>query len=212
MGTNGLMDIIYRASDWIIRLAYINFLWMLFSILGLFIFGIFPSTVAMFTVLRQWIRSEKDIKIFKTFWSTFKSEFLKSNILGFILLGIGFILYIDFKFFSTIDGWVTTILNIVFLSLFVIYVIVVLYIFPVKVHFELKTIQYLKYALVIGVSFPKSTLLIALSVIILQFIMTYIPILFIFFLGSLISFLIMKISNSAFGVLEARVYKTLQSQ
>ncbi|MEH7391455.1 YesL family protein, partial [Bacillus sp. JJ1474] len=187
MGTNGLMDFIYRASDWIIRLAYVNFLWMLFSILGLIIFGIFPSTVAMFTVLRQWIRSDKDIKVFKTFWSTFKSEFLKSNILGFILLGIGFILYIDFKFFSTIDGWVATILNLVLLSLFVIYAIVVLYIFPVKVHFELKTIQYFKYALVIGVSFPKTTLLIALSVLILQYIMSYITILIIFFLGSLIS-------------------------
>ena len=35
----GLIGGIYRYSEWIMRLAYINILWILFTLLGLVVFG-----------------------------------------------------------------------------------------------------------------------------------------------------------------------------
>ncbi|MBO1911160.1 DUF624 domain-containing protein, partial [Microvirga sp. 3-52] len=51
-----------------IELIYINILWILFTILGLGIFGIFPATVSMFTIVRKIIVKEEKFKIFNTFW------------------------------------------------------------------------------------------------------------------------------------------------
>ncbi len=70
----------YRICTWIMRMAYVNLLWVAFSLLGLGIFGFFPATAAMFVVIRKWLSSEQDIPVFKTFWNAFKTEFIKINI------------------------------------------------------------------------------------------------------------------------------------
>ncbi|WP_045514978.1 DUF624 domain-containing protein [Neobacillus niacini] len=47
--------------QWITRLAYINLLWLFFMSVGLFVFGAAPSTAAMFTIMRKWIKGETDL-------------------------------------------------------------------------------------------------------------------------------------------------------
>jgi hypothetical protein len=75
---SSLIEVIYRLSNLILRLVYINFLWILFSLLGLLIAGFFPSTVAMFTVVRIWVLGETDAAIFNMFWKTLNISFLKA--------------------------------------------------------------------------------------------------------------------------------------
>lgn len=69
--------------------AYLQMLWMLFTLLGLVIFGGFPATHALFTVLR-----EKDLstgEAFRTFRNAFASSFVKLNGAA-IVFGFMFIL------------------------------------------------------------------------------------------------------------------------
>ena len=40
-------------GEWVIRLVYLNILWIGVSLLGLGILGIFPATSALFPVLRK---------------------------------------------------------------------------------------------------------------------------------------------------------------
>ncbi|MFA9556724.1 DUF624 domain-containing protein [Evansella sp. AB-rgal1] len=54
MDNKGLIGNLYRVSEWLIRLAYINILWMLFTIVGLIILGIAPATATVFTIIRKW--------------------------------------------------------------------------------------------------------------------------------------------------------------
>lgn len=77
-----------------IELAYINVLWILFSSIGLIIFGIFPATAAMFSVVGKLIKNEESIKIFPAYWTSFRSYFLQANGFGliFYLLPTSFIL------------------------------------------------------------------------------------------------------------------------
>lgn len=196
---------IYRASDWIVKIAYINFLWILFSLVGLFILGFFPATVAMFAVIRKWIRTKRDIPVFKTFWENFRKEFFTANIVGFILVAIGYILYIDFKFFAIFDNWIGIVVSLLLLAITMLFVIVVLYIFPVIVHYQLKKLQYLKQALIIGISFPKNTFILIGGMIIIYFVISFIPPHLSIFLSSLISYFIMKVTYSAFEKLGAIV-------
>src|SRR5690625_362565 len=94
----GLFGSIYRGSEWIMRLAYLNILWIAFSLMGLVVFGLFPATVSMFAVTRKWVMGDTEIPIFKTFWASYKTEFKQANIVGYIILVIGFFLYFDFLF------------------------------------------------------------------------------------------------------------------
>jgi uncharacterized membrane protein YesL len=78
------------------KLAYVNGLWMLFSLVGFIVVGFFPATVAMMTICRMWLNGESEIPIFKTFVKTYKSALISSNLLGWILAGVGVLLYINF--------------------------------------------------------------------------------------------------------------------
>lgn len=69
--------------------AYLQMLWMLFTLLGFIVFGSFPATHALFTVLK-----EKDLstgEAFRKFRNAFTSSFVKLNGAA-ILFGIMFML------------------------------------------------------------------------------------------------------------------------
>ncbi|MFL6557407.1 MAG: YesL family protein, partial [Bacillus sp. (in: firmicutes)] len=89
------MQGLFTLTEWITKFAYVNFLWMGFSFLGLVIFGVSPATVAMFTIVRKWIIGEQDIPVFRTFWNTYKAEFLRSNGLGIVFVLLTGLILLD---------------------------------------------------------------------------------------------------------------------
>lgn len=100
---NSMLNKIYGITSWITNLAFINILWLSFTLLGIIIFGFFPSTVAMISVLKKLLVAEKDINIFREFLSSYKQEFKKSNQLYLPFVLIGFILIIDIRFISIMN-------------------------------------------------------------------------------------------------------------
>ena len=69
------MGKIYSVCQWIYRLAYSNVLWLLFMTLGLFVFGAVPSTVAMFAIIRKWIKGETEFPVLSFFGKSIKKSF-----------------------------------------------------------------------------------------------------------------------------------------
>lgn len=153
----------YRFCLWVTRIFYVHVLWILFTVIGLGVFGIMPATAAMFAVVRKWIRGEDDFPIFKTFKDSFRAEFIKGNILGYILLAVGYILYLDLQFVriqATIPFQALTYLVMI---IFLLYFIVLLYVFPVFVHFKLTMVQYLKWPIGIGIMHPIITIFVVIA-------------------------------------------------
>ena len=98
----GLMGGFYRISEWIMRLAAINLLWVVCSIPFAFIvltafvseasafysymvialiispFTLFPATSAMFGVARKWVMGELDIPLFRTYFRIYKENYRQS--------------------------------------------------------------------------------------------------------------------------------------
>lgn len=181
----------YAFAVWLTRIAYLNILWVLFTIAGLIIFGFFPSTTAMFSVTRKWVLGEKDIPIFTTFWETYKKEFVKSNIIGLIILLVIYLLSIQFQILRSVEGTSYFIASYVILALFLIVFIVVLYLFPIYVHFKLRLIDYFKWPLVIGILHPILTLFLMAVTVILNY-LTYIflPGLLFFLNGSVTAYIV----------------------
>ncbi|MDT8860202.1 YesL family protein [Alkalihalobacillus sp. MEB130] len=194
----GAMWGIYRVSNWIMKFAYVNFLWMLFTIVGLFVFGFFPATIAMFSIIRKWIMKEVDIPIFKTFWVAYKTNFVKSNVLGLIIIFIGVVLYVDLRVIAQFrDTWVY-IFYYLLLIVSLLYSLTLLYVIPVYIHYEMKPIQVLKVSFLFMILNPFSTISMSAGLLAILFLIGQFPGLTPFFSGSLISFVIMFFAYYAF--------------
>lgn len=195
----------YRFAVWITRFAYLNMLWVLFSLAGLLFFGVLPATTAMFAVVRKWVDGETDIPIFQTFWEVYRNEFIKINLLGYAILIIGYLLTIEFQILRSQEHIAYLIASFGVVGLFIIYFIILLYIFPIFVHFKLKPFEYIKWAFVIGIGHPFLTLfLFGVMIAIVYFTFITIPALLFFFGGSLSAYILMWGASQTFPKYERR--------
>lgn len=206
----GFMGILYTIMEWITRIAYINILWILFSILGLFILGLAPASVAVFTITRRWVMGDTDLKIFSIYWNTYRSEFIKSNLTFWPLIFVGYILYIDFQYLALFNNTLYYILLFVFIIATILYLVVCIYTFPVYVHFKKNLFQNYKQSLIIGYLNPFTTVLMGLFILVLALILERFLGLIPFFSVSVISFIIMWFSYHAFIKLEKKIHKNTE--
>lgn len=198
MKLGGFDGLFFRSCETISRLAYVNVLWFTFTVLGLGIFGWAPATVALFSINRKWLMGDKDIPIFKTFWTVYRKEFVKSNLLGILLLAAGYILYVDLAYLPT-ASLLYTIIRYAIIAVSFLFLVVVLYIFPVYVHYEGSNKTYLKYAFVLGMSYPHFTFLMIIGTMILYTGLSVVPGLIPFFSLCLLAYMNMWIAFLVFN-------------
>ncbi|OLS37329.1 hypothetical protein BTR25_16040 [Bacillus sp. MRMR6] len=188
----------YSISEWVMRLAYVNILWMIFSLLGLVILGFFPATVAMFAVVRKWVRKDLDVPVFKLFWTTYKAEFVKSNLLGLIIVFIGFVMYFNFTIIEATVIPIYKWLYIPYTIITAVYILTLLYVFPVFVHFNIKLKEVIKNAFILMTVSPIVTFSKAVLTGVLCFLFLKFPGVIPFYSGSVIALLLMFLSNNLF--------------
>ncbi|WP_430510314.1 YesL family protein [Gottfriedia solisilvae] len=169
------MGKLFTICEWIMRFAYVNLLWFLFSIAGLIVLGIFPATVALFTIVRKWILKETDFPIWRTFLTVYRKEFKNSNKLGMLLIFSGAFILFDVFFIRMIEGTVQFVLIIPLLIITAIYLMITLYIFPIYVHYEFKLMDYVKNALFLSIFHFHITLLMLISLLAILFLLVYQP-------------------------------------
>ncbi|MCT2537042.1 YesL family protein [Aquibacillus koreensis] len=189
---------LFAATEWIAKFAYINLLWMLFTIVGLVIFGFYPSTIAMFTIMRKWIMGNSDLAVFKTFWNTFKKEFLKSNLLGLFITIVGIIIYINLQYMQLNRGTLMELTHIPLYLFIIVFALTLLYLFPVYVHYDVSLFQMFKNALLIMFINPLYNIAMIAGIAITLYALYYIPGTLFFFGGSLVGFLVMATCFQAF--------------
>jgi uncharacterized membrane protein YesL len=139
-------------------------MWIACTLLGGVLFGITPSTVALYTVARKTALGEEDIPVFSTFWRTYKAEFIKANMLGGFLIVLGLVWYIDLRFFGNFEGSVYSVLNMVMILVGIFYILLLFYIFPVYVHYEMKFFNYIKYTVAFGFLHPLNFIAMIITV------------------------------------------------
>ncbi|MFW5996037.1 MAG: YesL family protein [Halanaerobiaceae bacterium] len=126
---------LFRFFDWIYRVVIINLLWLLFSVLGLVIFGIGPATAASFYIYREFIRGNEGFSTYRVFWQKYKSYFFRVNILTIIMLLTGAILYLDLEFFFSQKPPLYYI-SYLFLGFSFIYIIIFIHLYPIYTKYE----------------------------------------------------------------------------
>jgi uncharacterized membrane protein YesL len=194
-----------------LKLAYLNLLWILFTFTGLVMFGLFPATIAMFTIVRKWLHREDGVPVFHTFWAVYKKEFIQSNGYSLLFIGIGYILYYDFTFISLNSGRLTFLVPVLVLIL-IGYIITLLFFFPVYVHFDLPFFKTLKQTLLIALTSPFEAIQILVASSLLYGAASLLPGIIPLFTGSVLSLAVMWISLRAFEKVEKRKMNNTYSE
>lgn len=113
---------------------FLNLLWILFC---LPIITIYPSTLALFHVVREWKTNGIDYEIGKLFISSFKKNLADYFWIGVIWLGLGALLIFDFfVLFTTTSIQNGFVVGLLFFGTFF-FVGMTVYLFPITVNFRL---------------------------------------------------------------------------
>ncbi|WP_347549139.1 YesL family protein [Pseudalkalibacillus hwajinpoensis] len=152
MNGNQIVTTLDVILHWIMRLALLNSLWLLYSLRGLIVGGVFPALVASMGVSRKWLMGDEDIKIWKTFKGIYRQEFTKANIIGWLLTVIGSLLYLNYRLLESSTSEVMFIIPFAFYLICFFYVIVFLWTFPMLAHYDATWQQHLKNAFVVGLT------------------------------------------------------------
>ncbi|WP_010094937.1 YesL family protein [Ornithinibacillus scapharcae] len=193
---------IYNLLEWITRFAYVNLLWIGFTLVGGILFGLFPATIAMFAITRDWLRGKPDIPIFPSFWKYYKHDFFKGNRLGIIIFLIAALIGIDFFFIQSITNESYAWLSIPLFAFMLLFILFLLFLFPSFVHYDVKVIQLMKNALLIMLINPLHSFLILIGLVSSYFLMKFIPALYFIFGGSIYAFICMWLALHAFQKIE----------
>ena len=178
---NGIFKWVYDLGNWLAKVMYLHLLWVLFTVLGLGIFGISPATAALFSVMHKWFDEDFDIPIFKQFYTAYKTQFLKSNGLGLILIALGAFLFFDMNISKQVIQ--TAYIHFLLLVVVFLYAITVMYFFLVFARYELKFFQYFKQSFFIAFARPMETIAMLICLWLLYYLFSFLPVL-IFFMGS----------------------------
>jgi uncharacterized membrane protein YesL len=189
---------LYSLTEWITKFAYLNILWIGFSLLGLVVFGFLPATVALFTILRKWIMGEYETPVFQTFWTTYKKEFFKGNLLGIVFVFLAGLVYVDLYFMDLNGSNGLQVTHIPLYLMILAIVMTVFYTIPVYVHYNTGFVQIFKNAFLIMLVNPMSNVVMLAGVASTIFVLNALPALLFIFGGSFTAAIIMASCFLAF--------------
>ncbi|WP_226037213.1 YesL family protein [Aquibacillus saliphilus] len=185
--------------QWIMRLAFVNVLWILFSLMGFVIGGVFPATVAALGVSRKWIMGQHDIKIWRTFKQIYRQEFIGANKLGWLLSVIGGLLYLNYRVIINSAEDIFFIIPFAFYLLLFFYIIVVIWSFPLLTHYQASIVQHIKNAIIIGLTKIHYTIVSGFVIVLTMYLSLSYPGIIPFFSFSIVSLLCMWFSMQIFS-------------
>lgn len=168
-------------GQWIYNFITLQFLALFYILKGAVIFGIFPVVASLIHIFYRWIvHQEFDLSITKEFKAFYQKSFWESNKLGWLLTCIGSVLmidlYISYHFIQSI------IIHSLLLILFIVFLIVSAYVFPVYARFAFSQAKdYLKQAFFISLSSFIQSAAIIVAVIVMSYIFYSIPFILLFF-------------------------------
>jgi len=174
-----------QSDDFEMAQSQLNFLIFVAAVLSPFL--LFPSTSAMFALARKWVTGDPDVPLLKTFFRSYKENYLQSMIGGIFFVVLLSVLYFNLRFYSEQTGMLALIAPL-FIVMIIMAVLSMFNFFCIIVHLHMKTGQLLKNSLLLTIGQPFRSLLIGLSALVVWYIsFTQFTWLIPFFSGSVIA-------------------------
>lgn len=196
---NSIVNRLYMLAEWIMYLAYLNLIWLLFTLLGLIVFGCAPATAALFAVWTK-VSEEKTFKVslFKSFFEAYKRYFMRANFVGYSLAIVVALLIFGFINLPGLPTVVFFFLSLILGGVGSIVLVVLFYSFPVLVNYNTSYVETFKMAFIIGLSHLNHAIIMGLFLLIISFALNISPGFMVFFLISLPAYIISKYTQKSF--------------
>ena len=201
MGGMVLRDLgssLYMMLEWITRFAYLHLLWVLFTLAGVVILGIYPSTTAAFAIMRKWLHGESDLPVFKTFWTYYRNEFWKSNHLGLYITIILFVILVDLFYITSMVESSFSWISVPLLAGMLFFSFLLLYIFPVFVQFDQSVLMTIRTAFLLMLISPIQIFMVMICLLAIAVIAWFFPAIGFIFGISLYAFVSVWVAGYSF--------------
>lgn len=136
--------------------AWLNAMWLAFTLLGGVLFGAGPATVAACTAVRRRIRGES-VRL-HDFAAVWRREFLRGSLVLLPVFVVVFLLYSNYMYFSAL-GPQASVPRLVTLAALVFTLGAASYVAPMFAHYDLRPYKYLTSAMRFALARPLSTFL-----------------------------------------------------
>ena len=174
--TTGFIKASYQLGSLIIKALWIQLLTARYTLKGCLLLGLFPSITTSFRLVHQGFEEDLTTKeVSKRFNDYYHETFKESNQVGYMLTILGVFLVVDLRVSSIYIH--SLILHVMLIILFIGYLGVCLFIFPVIARYQLTPQQYLKQACLLFLASPIETIAIVIALGLLGIIWTAFPIL-----------------------------------
>ena len=187
----------YRWLEKFTNYFLLNLLWILSC---LPIVTIFPATAAMFGVVRKWEQKE-EVGIFKSFYSLFKENFLRSFLFGIVWFSLSFLFYFNISVSLQMSGILKFIMVPILAFFCLLFIMTSVFLFPVMVHYKMRWLSLIKNAFLFSVTQIKVTILCGL-VLLVSAVMSYILPISFFIIWSIAAYNVYKLCNQSFYKME----------
>lgn len=165
---------------WVYNIFMLQIYWILYSLKGFIIAGIFPAFGAVATVIYKIFQEKEinfDLKI--EFKKAYESYFKKSNRIGYVLLLIFVFLYIDLRISQEFIQ--SFLLHNLLLLLVLIALSISVYTFTVMIRYDYDFKNIIKQSFYVSLSVPTFTLAAIIGLILMGYFMISVPFVFYFF-------------------------------
>ena len=189
---------LYIWLEWITRFAYLHLLWVLFTLAGAVILGIYPSTTAAFAIMRKWLHGESDLPVFKTFWINFRRDFWKSNHLGLYITIILFVILVDLFYITSMAESSFSWMSVPLLAGMLFFSFLLLYIFPVFVQFDQSVLMTIRTAFLLMLISPIQIVMLIICLLAIAVIVWFFPAIGFIFGISLYAFVSVWVAGYSF--------------
>ncbi|WP_423188897.1 YesL family protein [Alkalibacterium sp. f15] len=204
----GSMDMIMKALDWLVTLAYLNLLWLGFSLLGLIVLGVGPATFAVHSIVKKKLKQGDLSHIFTKFKHEFKKHFKDGNIYFGLVTAATLFIYVDIRVIQALPQ--NSFIQIVVLPALIILSALVLIVatFTLGIYFEFDhpLLKSIKDGFWLALISPVAGLVMVHTFLVGFLIYAYIPALMLFYSLSFYAFITQWVMSKTFKRIKKKKY------
>jgi uncharacterized membrane protein YesL len=189
---------VYRWLEVATDFFLLNLMWL---VACLPVVTIFPSTAAMFGVVRDWVR-QKEGSLTRTFVARFRENFGQSLLIGVIWTVFGGALVLDFLVANQLSYWPGVVMKSVLVLASSVYAFGSVFLFPVMVHYDTDWKTVIKNSLLLSIGRLPTTLVCLVLVVVTAGLSVIFPFLLII-TGSVTAYFVYRLCDREFRKIDA---------
>lgn len=172
--------LLVKGSEWTYRIIKANVMWVLLTLMGGIFLGIFPATLALAKIVKQWQDGDVKQSVHQTMWQAYKTEFKLGTALGAYYLGSGILILINLRSVTYFHHLIFSVMFYMLLFAAVLWFISLAYLFPIAIAFEGNAKSYIKQTMGLAFYDVKLLLIQLVGLVLLWYLTLEIPALLLF--------------------------------